>query len=85
MNHELKEIEWTGNPGDPAYLRYTKLPVARTEAYANGEVNVDLDGCEDVVGIEMLSFEPEEWLAVAEIGKAHGLRFDLFLGNRRSA
>ena len=69
MNHELKEIEWSGNPGDPAYLRYTDLPVAKTEAYAGGEVNLDLDELSDVVGIEMLSFDAEEWIAVAQIGR----------------
>jgi uncharacterized protein YuzE len=83
MNHELREIEWSGHSSDPAYLRFTKLPVAKTEAYEGGEVNLDLDEHNEVVGIEMLSFEAEEWIAVAQIGKDHGLRFDLFLGGAK--
>ncbi len=83
MVRELKEIEWSGNVGDPAYLRFTKMPVANTESHANGEVIVDLDAYNEVVGIEMLSTDPEEWEAVAHIGKEHGLRFDLFLASNK--
>lgn len=83
MNRELMEIEWSGNSGDPAYLRFTKLPVAKTETYVGGEVNLDLDEYDEVVGIEMMSFDAEEWLAVAQIGKNRGLRFDLFLGGAK--
>jgi uncharacterized protein YuzE len=80
----LKEIEWDGRPGDPVYLRFTTMAVVQTAAYANGEVNVDLDTSGDVVGIEMLSIDPEEFGAVAQIGKKHDLRFDLFLASAKT-
>jgi len=83
MIRELKEIEWNGKAGDPVYLRFSNLPIAKTEAYASGEVNVDLDHYSEVVGIEMLSIDPDEWEAVALIGKAHRLRFDLLLSAAR--
>jgi uncharacterized protein YuzE len=79
MIRELKEVEHSGKPGDPAYLRFSNMPIARTESYADGEVNVDLDDYNEVVGIEMLSGEPEEWAALAEIAKRYSLSFNLFL------
>lgn len=67
---ELKEIE----PGDHAtYLRFSKLPVAKTRSLAEGEINVDLDHYGEVVGIEVLSLEPEEMQALATIVKEYGL------------
>jgi uncharacterized protein YuzE len=83
MIRELDEIEWSGTAGDPVYLRFTKLPISKTLVRANGEVTVDLDAYNEVVGIEMLSTDPEEWVAVAEIGKEHSLRFDLFLAGAK--
>jgi uncharacterized protein YuzE len=77
MLRELKEIEG----GDHAlYLRFTKLPVARTVAYANGEVMVDLDAYDEVVGIEVLSLDPEELQAVAEISTRYRLSFNKLTG-----
>lgn len=83
MMRELQEIKWSGKAGDPVYLRFTKLPVARTDSYANGEVNVDLDASNEVVGIEMLSTDPDQWAAVGRIGQEHSLRFDLFLAGAK--
>jgi uncharacterized protein YuzE len=72
MLRELKEIEG----GDHAvYLRFTKLPVARTTSYANGEVMVDLDHYGEVIGIEVLSLDPAELAAVAEIATRYRLSF----------
>jgi hypothetical protein len=78
MIHELREIEWSRKAGDPVYLRFATTPVTRTEAHANGEVNVDLDAQGGVVGIEMLSTDPGEWAAVGRIAERYHLRFDLF-------
>lgn len=79
MSGELKEIEWSGKAGDPVYLRFSDRAVAKTEAHAKGEVNVDLDSSNEVIGIEMLSTDPDEWEAVARVGKEHNLRFELLL------
>ncbi|GEM_PF-2561576 len=84
MIRELKEIEWSGKVGDPVYLRFTNFPIAKTEAHANGEVNVDLDDYNEVVGIEMLSTDPDEWEAVFRAGKQYGLRFELLLAGAKN-
>ena len=83
MIRELKEIEWSQEPGDPVYLRFTEAEVVRTEAYADGEVNVDLDDHDEVVGIEMLGTDSDEWETVFRIGKQHDLRFDLLLSSTK--
>jgi hypothetical protein len=70
-------------PRDPVYLRFSKKPVAKTEARARGEVNLDLDAHNGVVGIEMVSTDPDEWEAVARVGKEHDLRFDLLLAGAK--
>lgn len=70
---ELKEVE----PSEGAvYLRFSKLPVARTLSYANGEINVDVDDYNEVVGIEVLSLDPDELQALAEIAKKFRLSLD---------
>jgi uncharacterized protein YuzE len=66
------------------YLRFAETAIVKTSTYAGGEVNVDLDASGEVVGIEMLSIEPEEFEAVAKIGKEHDLRFDLFLASAKN-
>ena len=68
---ELKEIE---NNEDASYLRFSHFPIARTKTYADGEVNVDLDHCGEVVGIEVLSYGAEELKALGEIVKEYQLR-----------
>lgn len=83
MIRELKEIEWDGKADDPVYLRFSKMAVAKTKAYASGEINVDLGHDNEVVGIEMLSIDPDEWEAVFRIGKENGLRFDLLLAGAK--
>ena len=83
MIHELNAIEWSGKTGDPVYLRFSEARVARTESYANGEINVDFDDNNDVIGIEMLSTDPEEWEVTARIGRAHNLGFDLLLAGAK--
>jgi hypothetical protein len=55
------------------------MKIARTESYARGEVNVDIDDYNEVVGIEMLSRDPEEWAAFAEIAQKYRLSLSLFL------
>jgi hypothetical protein len=71
---ELKEVE----RGDEAvYLRFSHLPIARTKTFADGELNIDLDHDNDVVGIEILSLGPTEMKALAEIVAEHRLSLDL--------
>jgi hypothetical protein len=77
MIRELKEIERHDAEG-PVYLRFSNMTIERTESYANGEVNVDIDHYNEVVGIEMLSFEPEEFSALGDVAKKYNLSFDLF-------
>lgn len=82
---ELQRVEWSGTTPDPAYLRFSDSDVDQTVIYGNGEVTVDLDQHGDVIGIEMLSTDSEEWETVAQIGKAHDLRFDLLLAAAANA
>lgn len=83
MASDLREIEWSGTPGDPFYLRFSRKPIAKTEEHVNGEVNVDLDRDGHVVGVEMLSGDPLEWEVLGKIGKERNLRFDLLLAAGR--
>ncbi len=85
QTRELQQVEWRGRLHDPAYLRFSDNPVARTGLFADGEVTVDYDEHGDVVGIEMLSTEPEEWEAVAQIGRSAYLRFDMLLAHAARA
>lgn len=73
MLRELKEVE---RDEDAIYLRFSKMPVARTRSFANGEINVDLDHYNEVIGIEVLSLDPEELQALAEIAAEYKLSFD---------
>lgn len=56
----------------------------QNRAHANGEVNVDLDHLNEVVGIELLAAERDELAALAKIAQEHDLRFDLLFPGRRS-
>jgi hypothetical protein len=80
---ELQEIGG-GEDGSPVYLRFQWSAVNRTETFAGGEVNVDFDANNCVIGIEMLSADPEEVEAVAKIATAHRLRIaTLFAGSAK--
>jgi uncharacterized protein YuzE len=71
---EMKEVE----RGDEAvYLRFSHLPITRTKTLADGEINVDLDHYNEVVGIEILSLGPNEMKALAEIAAEYRLSLDL--------
>ena len=72
---ELKAVEWTQIAGDPIYLRFSNDDVVETESHAAGELNVDLDAAGEVVGIELLSTDPDEIEALAAIAR----RFRLVL------
>jgi uncharacterized protein YuzE len=64
MLSELKEVKSTD---DVLYLYFSKLPISRTQSLANGEINVDLDHYGHVVGIEVLSLEPEQMQALSGV------------------
>ncbi|MBV8636928.1 MAG: DUF2283 domain-containing protein [Candidatus Eremiobacteraeota bacterium] len=70
MLRELKNVE----AGEHAtYFRFSKMPVAKTRCLANGEINVDLDADNEVVGIEVLSLDPEEMQTLADVVKEYRL------------
>lgn len=70
---ELKEVEH----GDEAmYLRFSHLPIARTKSFANGELNVDLDAYNEVVGIEVLSLGPDETRALSDVVNQYRLSLE---------
>ena len=83
---ELMLVEGSGGPEKPLYLRFSSTPVTRTESFASGEVNVDLDAQNQVIGIEMLSTDPEELEVLARLMRSHDLRLTgLFTGNVKRA
>ncbi|HVA33631.1 MAG TPA: DUF2283 domain-containing protein [Candidatus Baltobacteraceae bacterium] len=73
MKTELKGIEGADCGGGPIYLRFSNHSVARTESYAGGEVNVDVDDRNQVIGIEMLSIDAEEIAALADVTRVYDL------------
>lgn len=78
---ELKEVE--NRDDDALYFHFSRLPIAKTRSFANGELNVDLDAYDEVVGIEILSLGPEEMQALTEVVSRHRLSLDLLIHARR--
>ena len=74
---ELRELKEVENRDNVLYLHFSKLPIARTRSYADGEINVDLDHYDEVVGIEVLSLGPDEMSALSAIVSEHRLSLDL--------
>jgi hypothetical protein len=72
VNRELKNIEWNGGIGEPMYFRFSDASVTRTEAYAGGEVNVDVDENGDVTGVELLTGDVEDFAVFLKIVQAWG-------------
>lgn len=64
---ELREAKELTNKDGVLYIYFSRLPIARTKSFASGEVNVDLDDYNEVVGIEILSLGPTEVQALATI------------------
>jgi len=73
MNQDLKNIEWSGKVGEPMYFRFSTAPVATTESHAGGEVNVDLDAHDAVIGVELLSGDAEDFSVFLKIAETRGL------------
>jgi uncharacterized protein YuzE len=73
MSQELKNIEWSGRVGEPMYFRFSNAPVATTEPHAGGEVNVDLDSHDEVVGVELLSGDAEDFAVFLKVAERRGL------------
>lgn len=74
---ELRELKEVENQDNVLYLHFSKLPIARTKSYAHGEINVDFDHYDEVVGIEVLSLGPTELTALTDVVTSHGLSLDL--------
>jgi hypothetical protein len=83
MGKIVQSIEWSGRVGDPLYLRFSHEPVNDTESFAHDEVTVDLDVKRDVVGIEMLSTGPEEFAALADLARSHGIALASLLSAKK--
>ncbi len=79
---ELRELSEVESRDGVLYLHFSKMPIARTKSYAQGELNVDLDNADDVVGIEVLSLGPNEMTALAEVVTDHRLSLDLLIRAR---
>lgn len=77
MMLELRELKEVENRDNVLYLHFSKLPVAHTKSYADGEINVDLDHYGEVVGIEVLSLGPDELSALSAIVSKYRLSLDL--------
>ena len=73
MSKTLKNIEWSGVVGEPMYFRFSHAPLATTESHAGGEVNVDLDANDNVIGVELLSGDAEDFSVFWKIAEARGL------------
>ncbi len=73
MKQTLKAIEWNGVVGDPMYFLFSDSPVATTEAFAAGNVNIDVDGDGKVVGVELLSGDVEDFAVFLKIAETRGL------------
>ena len=58
---ELTDIQYSGIPGEPIYFVFSNQVVDHTDSYAGGEVNVDIDPHDEVVGIELLSGSPSNF------------------------
>jgi uncharacterized protein YuzE len=74
---ELRELKEVERKDDVLYLHFSRLPIARTKSFAGGELNVDLDQYNQVVGIEVLSLGPQEVEALAKVALDHHLSLDL--------
>lgn len=84
MIKKLKEIENDGQPRSPIYLRFSNHVIERTESYAEGEVNVDVDHYNEVVGIEILSMGAPQLKALSEIVAQYDLDISpMFMAGRR--
>jgi hypothetical protein len=77
---ELKEVE---RSDEALYLRFSRLPIARTKSFADGELNVDLDAYNEVVGIEVLSLGPDEMKAFTDIVTDYRLSLDYLARARK--
>lgn len=73
MMQRLKEIEPRTHDRDPIYMRFSDCAVERTDSYVDGEVNVDVDQRNEVIGVELLSVGPDELRALASIIERHNL------------
>jgi uncharacterized protein YuzE len=70
MLRELKDVEQGEHA---AYLRFSKMPRVKTKMFADGQINVDLDSSGEVIGIEILSLDPEDLRALAQIATEYKL------------
>lgn len=74
MIRELKDVEQSTEGGRAVYyLRFSNLPIAKTEMLAHGLANVDIDHYGEVVGIELLEVGPETADALLQVVKEHAL------------
>ena len=69
----IKSVSSEGTAG-PAYLRFSNEPVAQTEVWDDGnDVVVDFDAAGSVVGVELVSVDPDVIEALVEIARRYEL------------
>jgi len=67
-------------PRGPAYIRFSREPVASTEpTEAQYEVVVDYDAAGGVVGVELVSLGPDMFAALADVARKHDLDLSALL------
>jgi uncharacterized protein YuzE len=68
------EVVTSEGPRGPAYIRFSRAPVASTEpTEAQDEVVVDYDAAGAVVGIELVSLGPDMITALVDVARKHDL------------
>jgi hypothetical protein len=67
-------------PRGPAYIRFSREPIAFTEpTEAQDEVVVDYDAVGGIVGIELVSLGPEMFTALLDVARKHDLDLSALL------
>ena len=76
---EIRELKEISRGHRAAYLRFSHFPVCNTKSFANGHVVVDIDHCNEVVGIELLGAEAGDLEALARVAREYKLSFDALI------
>ncbi len=80
------ELVTSEGPRGPAYVRFSRNAVARTEpTEADDEVVVDYDAQGDVVGIELVSISNETIDALVDVARNHKLDLSALLARSFAA
>jgi hypothetical protein len=76
------QVVMSEGPRGPAYIRYSREPVASTEpTETQDEVVVDYDAAGGVVGIELVSLGPEMFAALLDVARKYDLDLSALLSH----